>query len=86
MVIAMWRCMNRLMRLVACAALVSSSALASPKRELQAKPVALPTAEQLIAKYVQAVGGRAAMEKVRSRVTKGTMDPGGGKVVSLELS
>lgn len=37
----------------------------------------LPTAEQLLDKYVQAVGGAAAIDKVTSRVMKGTIDVGG---------
>jgi zinc protease len=35
---------------------------------------ALPTADQIIDKFVEAVGGKAAMEKVTSRVAKGTFD------------
>ncbi|MBZ5687160.1 MAG: c-type cytochrome [Acidobacteriia bacterium] len=36
-----------------------------------------PTAEHLIDKYVQAAGGEAAIQKVNSRVMKGTIDFGG---------
>jgi hypothetical protein len=36
-----------------------------------------PTAEALLDKYVQAAGGAAAIEKVTSRVMKGTIDFGG---------
>lgn len=36
-----------------------------------------PTADQLIEKYVQALGGAAAVDKVTSRVMKGTIDFGG---------
>jgi photosynthetic reaction center cytochrome c subunit len=36
-----------------------------------------PTGQQLIDKYVQAVGGAAAIDKVTSRVMKGTIDFGG---------
>jgi photosynthetic reaction center cytochrome c subunit len=36
-----------------------------------------PTADQLLDKYVQAVGGAAAIDKVRSRVMNGTIDFGG---------
>ncbi len=36
----------------------------------------LPTAEQLLDKYVRAAGGAAAIEKVTSRVMKGTIDVG----------
>ncbi|MGP0018473.1 MAG: c-type cytochrome [Candidatus Sulfotelmatobacter sp.] len=36
-----------------------------------------PTADQLLEKYVQAAGGAAAIEKVTSRVMKGSIDFGG---------
>jgi hypothetical protein len=45
--------------------------------EAEAKENAGPTGEQLLDKYVQAVGGAAAVEKVTSRVMKGTIDFGG---------
>jgi len=72
--------------LAGCCALASGVAMAQPVRQAQGKQAAQPTAEQLIAKYVRAIGGRAAIEKVRSRVMMGTMDPGGGISLSLELS
>jgi hypothetical protein len=34
----------------------------------------LPTVDQIIEKYVEAMGGKAALEKITSRVTKGTFD------------
>ncbi len=43
----------------------------------EAKENAGPPADQLLDKYVQAVGGAAAIEKVTSRVMKGTIDFGG---------
>jgi len=40
-----------------------------------AKPAgATPSVDQIIDKYVQALGGKAAMEKITSRNTKGTLD------------
>jgi photosynthetic reaction center cytochrome c subunit len=42
-----------------------------------AKENAGPTAEQVLDKYVQAAGGAAAIDKVTSRVMKGTIDFGG---------
>ena len=36
-----------------------------------------PSADQLLDKYVQAVGGAAAIDKVTSRIMKGTIDFGG---------
>ncbi len=43
----------------------------------EAKENAGPAAEQLLDRYVQAVGGAAAIDKVNSRVMKGTIDFGG---------
>ena len=43
-----------------------------------------PTGEQLLDKYVQAAGGAAAIEKVTSRVMKGTIDFG-GKSLPIEI-
>lgn len=40
-----------------------------------AKPAAkLPTVDQVLDKYVQAIGGKAAIEKQTSRVAKGTFE------------
>ena len=57
------------------------SALAQQKpADAQAKPMdqtpaaAMPTADQIIDKYVQAIGGKAAVEKITSRSAKGTFD------------
>ena len=46
-----------------------------PKQEAAAP--ALPTADQIIDKYIQAVGGAEAVDKVTSRVQKGTINIGG---------
>src|SRR5215208_2779319 len=35
---------------------------------------AMPTADQILDKYVQALGGKAAIEKVNSRVSKGNFE------------
>jgi photosynthetic reaction center cytochrome c subunit len=43
----------------------------------EAKENAGPAADQLLDKYVQAVGGAAAIDKITSRVMKGTIDFGG---------
>ena len=39
-----------------------------------AQDAALPSADQVLDKYVAAVGGKDAIQKVTSRVTKGTLD------------
>jgi len=49
----------------------------SPKKVDEAKDSAGPTGEQLIDKYVQTIGGAAAIDKVTSRVMKGQIDFGG---------
>lgn len=46
----------------------------------------LPTADQIIEKYIQALGGKAAIEKITSRVIKGTIDiPVAGASGTLEV-
>lgn len=47
-----------------------------PEKAEAASP-ALPTADEILNKYVQAVGGAAALEKINSRVEKGTISFGG---------
>ena len=53
---------------------------AEPKRpepeKAEAAVPALPTADEILNKYVQAVGGVAALEKINSRVEKGTINFG----------
>src|SRR5271157_4485250 len=48
-------------------------AMGAPKKAEEPKPNAGPTAEQLLGKYVQAAGGAAAIERITSRVMKGTI-------------
>lgn len=49
----------------------------SAAKSEEAKEPAGPTAEQLLDKYVQAAGGATTIDKVSSRVMKGTIDFGG---------
>jgi hypothetical protein len=57
----------------------------------QEKPAAtpattLPTADEIIAKYTQAMGGKAALEKLNSRVEKGSFNiPAMGAGGSIEI-
>lgn len=44
-----------------------------------------PTAEQIIEKYYQALGGLAAIEKMKSRVLKGTITTSNGAELGYEL-
>lgn len=52
----------------------------APQQKPDTKPTAdkpaeaLPTVDQLLDKYVQALGGKAAIEKLTSRVVKGTFE------------
>jgi hypothetical protein len=48
-----------------------------PETKEHVGPTAGPTPEQLLDKYVQAVGGAAAIDKVTSRIMKGAIDFGG---------
>jgi photosynthetic reaction center cytochrome c subunit len=50
-----------------------------PQRE------ALPTADQLLEKYTQALGGSAAIEKLKSRVMKGSVTTTAGTALGYEL-
>jgi len=52
-------------------------AMAGPKGAETPKQQTGPAAEQLLDKYLQAAGGTAAIEKITSRVMKGTIDFGG---------
>lgn len=47
---------------------------------------ALPTADQILDKYYQAIGGPAAIEKMKSRVMKGTLTTANGMELGYELS
>jgi hypothetical protein len=50
-------------------------------------PAALPSVDQILEKYVTAIGGRAAIEKHTSRVSKGTIEiPDAGMTGSVEIS
>src|SRR5690348_13057151 len=42
--------------------------------ETAAAQATSPTVDQILAKYVQAVGGKTAYEKLTSRVTKGSLE------------
>ncbi len=47
--------------------------------------VVFPTTDQILDKYIQALGGRAAIEKVKSRVMKGSQTGFDGAAFSLEI-
>jgi hypothetical protein len=56
--------------------LIMMAAISVAAQSKDAKPAdgAMPTVDQIIDKYVQALGGKAAIEKINSRVTKGALD------------
>jgi outer membrane lipoprotein-sorting protein len=56
--------------LILCVAMVISAVAQAQEK----KPDALPSADQVIEKYIQASGGKAALEKCTSRVSKGTLE------------
>jgi|SRR5579863_5233948 photosynthetic reaction center cytochrome c subunit len=59
--------------------------MGEPKKlEGDAKENAGPSGDQLLDKYVQAVGGTAAIDKVTSRVMKGTIDVS-GKAIPIDI-
>ncbi len=45
-----------------------------------------PTAEQVWDKYMQAVGGKEAIAKLKTRMVKGSFDMGNGRVMELEIT
>jgi len=59
-------------------------AAAGENKTAEAKPV-LPPANQLLDKYLSAVGGTEALQKVTSRVEKGTLTAFGGQHFSTEI-
>jgi len=57
--------------------IISDTEPRRPEQEkTEAAAPALPTADEILNKYVQAVGGVAALEKINSRVQKGTISFG----------
>ncbi len=53
------------------------SAASSGKKEISLVPGDLPTTSQLIGRYVTALGGADALQQVKSRAAKGTIQSGG---------
>ena len=50
-----------------------------------ANPVVMPSADQLLEKFVQALGGAEAFQKISSRVEKGTLTGFGGRQFPIEV-
>src|SRR4051812_6573156 len=61
--------------------------LTAARGGVQAQTPAGPTVDQIIEKHIAAVGGRAAMEKITSRVSKGSVEiPDMGMSGSINIS
>jgi hypothetical protein len=69
------------------ASLAAVVAMVAAGSAVHAQAPALPTIDQVLDKYVTAVGGRAALEKITSRVSKGTMEiPDAGMSGTMTIS
>ena len=81
--------MKRTLTILCLSLVVAAAAYAQggQKPAPDAKPAdKLPTADQIIDKYVQAIGGKAALEKQTSRVSKGTFElPAFGANGTIEI-
>jgi zinc protease len=53
---------------------ISSSKATSASATTATKSAALPTVDEVLDRYVKALGGRAVIEKIKSRVSKGTFE------------
>jgi len=58
---------------------------ASPQASPAATP-ALPSADEIFSKYAAALGGQAAIDKLKSRIVKGTVTQANGNSFQFELS
>ena len=61
--------LNTIVSLIFVVLLLSATAFAQ-----QTPAAKLPTAQQIFDKYVEAIGGRAANEKIKTRITKSTLE------------
>ena len=80
--------MKRILCIVLLCSAVALTALAQGKEKpADPKPAAaLPGADQILDKYVQAIGGKAAIEKLTSRVSKGSFElPAFGASGTVEI-
>lgn len=77
--------MNLMKRIIVLSLFIVITALVASAQQSQQKPVskaanpaqaagAMPTTEQIIDRYVQAIGGRAALEKLSSREARGSFE------------
>lgn len=66
--------LKRLISIFMLSLLACTAVLAQNGASTATKPAATPTVDELLDKYVKALGGKEALEKVSSRVGKGTME------------
>src|SRR5262249_28856294 len=57
-----------------------------PRAQQQQQQQPMPTPQQILAKYVEAVGGREAAQKIKSRVIKGSYVAADGTAFPMELT
>ena len=60
--------------------------IAAPKAAEAPAAAAAPKPDEVLAKYVQAIGGKEAVEKVKTRVLKGSSVAGNGQNFPLEIN
>jgi zinc protease len=80
--------MKRILSIVLLCSAVAVTTLAQGKEKpADPKPAAaLPSVDQILDKYVQAIGGKAAIEKLTSRVSKGSFElPAFGASGTVEI-
>ena len=65
---------KRFIGMVILTLLTFTPVLAQPESAPAAKPAALPTIDEILDKQVKAIGGKEALEKLSSRLAKGTME------------
>ncbi len=75
------------MKRVFAVAVVAVVGLVAVRGFAQSQTAALPNVDQVLEKYVTAIGGRAALEKNSSRVSKGTIEiPDAGLTGTVQVS
>src|SRR5262245_28139692 len=64
----------------------SASGATPPAAQASPRPTpSLPSADEIFSKYIAAIGGQAAIDKLASRTTKGTLVQANGNTLQFEL-
>jgi len=58
---------------------------AGPGAQASPTPLTMPSADEVINKYVTAIGGQAAIDKIKTRVMKGTIATASGQALTYEI-